>query len=148
MSNGKEFTIVRDFDASPDLIWKAWTSADDVVAWWHPRNVSVDAASVTMDAREGGSYAYTMVRDADGEQFPNEGVFLELDEPRRLKFTWGNPGDADDDIAVITVLLEPFDAGTRMTFHLDGESGTPGGGGIHDGWDQAFDVLGELLARS
>lgn len=38
-----------------------------------------------------------MVNAETGEAFPTGGEYLELDEPRRLVLTWGNPDDATDD---------------------------------------------------
>ena len=34
------FTLVRDFDATPEDLWSAWTDPDEMAEWWHPRGVS------------------------------------------------------------------------------------------------------------
>jgi len=36
----KEFTITRIFDASRDLVWKAWTDQTILQKWWGPRGVT------------------------------------------------------------------------------------------------------------
>ena len=62
-------------------------------------------------------------------------------------YTWGSPGDPDDEAPVITVELRelPEDR-TEMRFHLVGIDGAPGDDNVYDGWDSAFDMLEEQLA--
>ena len=62
----KQFTITRVFDAPRDLVWQAWTTEADAADWWHPRGIEIKPGSVSVDARVGGRYAYTMVNPADG----------------------------------------------------------------------------------
>ena len=62
-------------------------------------------------------------------------------------FTWGSPGDRDEDAPVITVeLRELSEDRTEMRFHLLGTVGQPGDENVYDGWDSAFDILAEQLA--
>jgi uncharacterized protein YndB with AHSA1/START domain len=141
----KQFTITRVFDAPREVLWKAWTDPVEAAHWWHPREVTTQPDSVRIDARVGGSYAYTMV-GPDGETYPTYGEYREVVEPERLVFTWADPGDLQADAPVITVTLADLDGNrTEMTFHLDGYGGQPGDESVYDGWDQAFDVLTEHL---
>ena len=85
---------------------------------------------------------------ADGTEYPTAGTYHEVSPPDRLVFTWGSPGEADEEMPVVTVeLAEHGQAGqqTEMTFHLAGIAGTPGDGWVHDGWSEAFDLLVERL---
>jgi uncharacterized protein YndB with AHSA1/START domain len=84
-----------------------------------------------------------MVNDSNGDKYPTGGTYLELAEPERLVFTWGDPGDGE--ARVITVTLKGVEGGTEMNFHLRGTAGEPGDDWIYDGWDQALDVLTEQL---
>jgi uncharacterized protein YndB with AHSA1/START domain len=135
------FTLVRNFDATPAEIWRAWTDPDEAAMWWHPRGVSTPRDSVVIDARVGGRYTYTMINDASGEEYPTLGVYLEVVENERLVFTWGNPGEADDDALLITVTIEDLGELSRMTFYLRGIEGVSGDDNIYDGWEQALDAL-------
>lgn len=139
------FTLVRDFDATPEEIWSAWTAPDEVAQWWHPRGLSTPRDSVAIDARVGGRYAYTMVDDVTGAAYPTGGVYLELQPFERLVFTWGEPDADPADAPVVTVTLAPNGDRTRMTFDLRGADGRPGDGFFYDGWDSALDVLVEHL---
>ncbi|BDZ54980.1 SRPBCC family protein [Agromyces marinus] len=141
-----QFTITRIFDAPREAVWLAWTESADAAEWWHPRGIVIKDGSVSVDARPGGRYAYTMVDPADGTEYPTAGVYREVDPPRRLVFTWGSPGDPDESAPVITVdLRELEDSRTEMLFHVRGFPGAPGDENVYDGWDSAFDILGEHL---
>ena len=144
----KQFTITRVFDAPRELVWQAWTTEADAAEWWHPRDIEIKPGSVAVDVRVGGRYAYTMVNPADGQEYPTVGVYREVTPPERLVFTWGSPGDRDEDAPVITVeLRELSEDRTEMRFHLLGTVGQAGDENVYDGWDSAFDMLAEQLAE-
>jgi uncharacterized protein YndB with AHSA1/START domain len=142
----KRFTIVRDLPAPPSRVWRSWTDPDDMAGWLAGMNASRE--SISVDARVGGRYAYTMVNAETGEAFPTGGEYLELDEPHRLVLTWGNPDDATDDAARLTVELEPHGDGTRMTFTCEGIDGAPGDGYVHDGWVEALGHLADHVGTA
>lgn len=51
--------LAREFNASLELVWKAWTTADLLDRWWGPQPWR--AETKTMDFREGGFWHYAMV---------------------------------------------------------------------------------------
>jgi uncharacterized protein YndB with AHSA1/START domain len=55
----KQLTIVKDFDAPVDLVWKAWTQSDILDQWWAPKPWK--AETKIMDFRVGGRWLYCMV---------------------------------------------------------------------------------------
>jgi uncharacterized protein YndB with AHSA1/START domain len=141
----KEFTIVREFDATPDRVWDAWVEPDHM-ARWLPDGVSTPRGSISVDLRVGGKYAYTMINDETGETYPTGGEYIELDPPHRLVMSWGKPTDSLEEAMRIAIDLEPLGDRTRMTFNLQGVEGAPGDGWIYDGWDQALASLTRWLA--
>lgn len=146
-TGSKQFTITRVFDAPREVVWNAWTDPDEAAAWWHPRGIETPRESVEIDARPGGSYRYTMIAP-DGTTYPTVGVYREITPPSRLVFTWGSPGDADDELPVISIDLAVHGVDgdqTLMTFHVQGIDGAPGDSNVYDGWDSAFDLLVERL---
>jgi uncharacterized protein YndB with AHSA1/START domain len=143
----RQFTITRVFDAPRALVWRCWTDPDEAPAWLHPRGVVTPREHVDFDVRPGGRYRYTMVAGA-GAEYPTAGTYREVSPPSRLVFTWGNPGDADEVMPLITVDLAEHGADgrqTRMTFRLEGFAGAPGDANVYDGWSEAFDLLVERL---
>ena len=142
------FTLVRKVDASPEDIWKAWTDADEVAQWWHPRSLVTPRDTVTIDARVGGHYAYTMVDEANDDRYPTGGEYREVVAPERLVFTWGDPDEDADDQPLVTLTLESGGDLTRLTFDLRGVDGTSGDESFYDGWEQALDSLVDHLGQT
>lgn len=139
-----QFTITRNFDASPGLVWRAWTEPAEFAQWLRPFGVTAD--SVSCDVRVGGRYRYTMTNDETGERFPTGGEYLEVDPVARLVFTWGDPDAPVDGTPVITLTFVPRGEGTGLTLHMLGQAGEPGDGFIYDGWEEGLANLGEYLA--
>lgn len=54
----KKILIEREFDASLDHVWRAWTQSDLLDQWWAPKPWK--AVTKTMDFKEGGSWFYYM----------------------------------------------------------------------------------------
>lgn len=104
--------IVRDFDAPPAKVYKAWVDPDLVVRWLGPRGTPMRIDQ--WDARTGGSYRYAAERD--GEVIASfYGSFHELRQDERLvqTFTWeGAPDGVSLETATFTDL---GDGRTRVT---------------------------------
>jgi uncharacterized protein YndB with AHSA1/START domain len=82
----REMVIARDFDAPRELIWEVWTNPKHVANWWGPRGFST--TTETMDVRPGGIWKHTM-RGADGAEYPNHSVFIEVVKPARIVYSHG-----------------------------------------------------------
>ena len=148
MTEPTGYTITRTVEAPIADVWRAWTDPDVAATWWHPDGVETPRESVSIDLRVGGGYAYTMRLEGVGE-WPTAGTYLEVREPERLRFTWGEPDDPrGDDVPVATVDLRELPGGrTEMTFRMErlpDDRGTDES--THDGWASAFDVLERTLA--
>lgn len=55
----KKIMVVREFDAPPEQVWRAWTESKLLDQWWAPKPYRAETKS--MDFREGGSWLYCMV---------------------------------------------------------------------------------------
>jgi len=62
-ATNKKIIVVREFDAPPEEVWKAWTDSNILDQWWAPKPWK--AKTKTMDFREGGFWLYSMA-GADG----------------------------------------------------------------------------------
>jgi uncharacterized protein YndB with AHSA1/START domain len=106
--------IVRDFDAPPDKVYRAWTDPELVARWLGPKNVEMRIE--TWEARTGGSYRYSAWRD--GEEIARfYGSFHELRPGERLvqTFTWEG---APDGVSLDTVHLEDLGDGRTRVVNL------------------------------
>lgn len=83
-ATGREVVITRVFDAPREMVWEAWTDAEQIVKWWGPHGftLTIDA----MDVRPGGVWKSTMY-GPDGTEYLNDCVFTEVVRPERIVYT-------------------------------------------------------------
>lgn len=80
-----DLTIQRIIRAPRDAVWRAWTRPELLEQWWVP--APTVARIETLDVRPGGGFVTRM--SDDGREFAphTDGVFLVVEEGRRLVFT-------------------------------------------------------------
>jgi uncharacterized protein YndB with AHSA1/START domain len=61
----KTVTIVKEFDAPPDMVWDAYTKPEILDKWWAPKPFS--SRTKVMEFKEGGRRFYAMV-SPDGQE--------------------------------------------------------------------------------
>ena len=83
-SHPNDLVITRLIAASPDTLYRCWTEPALLKQWFVPHPWSV--ARAELDLRPGGGCTVVM-RDPDGNEMPNPGVYLELIPNRRIVFT-------------------------------------------------------------
>ena len=64
VANNK-MSVVREFDAPLEKVWKAWTESKFLDQWWAPKPWK--AVTQSMDFREGGTWLYYM-QGPEGER--------------------------------------------------------------------------------
>jgi uncharacterized protein YndB with AHSA1/START domain len=99
--------IERVLPALPERVFAAWTDADLLARWMSP----VGHAEVQADVRPGGALVVVMV--GDGRRIEHTGEYLEVDPPRRLRFTWRSEYTGSEP-SVVTVELHEVPEGTRL----------------------------------
>jgi uncharacterized protein YndB with AHSA1/START domain len=143
--------IVRDFDAPPELVFRAHVEADLVAQWLGPRDRAMKVDE--WDARPGGSYRYVHSgTDDDPFEARFRGVFHTV-EPNRViiqTFEWEG---APDDVALQMLHLEDLgDGRSRLTMRsvfpsveaLEMALATGMSHGIYDSMDRLADLLPTL----
>ncbi len=106
--------VRRVLPAPPEVVYAEWLDAEAMVEWMCPRPAR--PVKIELQPWVGGR----LLIDIEDEGFALSitGRYLELDEPRRLRFTWScttwdSPADS-----MVTVTLEPHGAeDTLMTIH-------------------------------
>jgi uncharacterized protein YndB with AHSA1/START domain len=146
--NVPTITIVREFDAGPDKVYRAWTDPELVARWLGPRSLQMRIE--TWDLRTGGSYRYEAVRG--GERIAGfYGSFHEARPNERLvqTFTWDG---APDGVSLETVTFTDLGGGrTRCTTLSVVESleirDMILASGMDSGVIEGYEKLDELLAE-
>ena len=145
---GARVHIVRDFDARPERIWKAWIDPALLVRWLGPREWPAD--EVHADLRVGGAWR-ARLQSVDGQPpLQQSGTYVEIDPPRRLVFTFRWDSDHHEDgpgvETLVTLLLSELAPGrTRMEFTQVGLASDQSASGHEYGWRSTFDRLADDL---
>ena len=142
-----QILITREFDASKELVWKAWTTPELVRRWWHANRGEMTVCEI--DLRVCGRWRYAMVTP-DGMEVGFHGEYREIEPFERLVSTEAYEGipDADANAAVDTLTLTEVDGRTLMTVLV--EHPTKEGrdahieSGMEDGMQDAMDLLEEV----
>src|SRR6476661_2547568 len=95
-------TIIREFDAPRERVFRAWTDPELYAQWVGPRSVGTTIAR--WDARTGGEWAFANTRG--GEEIASfYGSFHEVRAPQRLVWTFTYEG-APDGVSLETMTFE------------------------------------------
>jgi len=137
--------ITREFDATPDKVYRAHVDADLAMQWLGPRDISSRVDH--WDARTGGSWRYVSSRGED--EFAFYGSFHELRPAERIVQTFTFEGWPDG-VALEVLTLEPIDGGrtllrTVSICHSVEERDAFVSSGMETGVVQGYEALDELL---
>lgn len=140
-----DLTLTRVIDAPRALVWQAWTEPEHLRKWWAPAPLTT--LKCEMDVRPGGVFR-TLMRTPDGEDYPTDGVFLEVVEHERIVFTdvlrdgW-RPAENPFFTAIVT--FEERQGGTRYTARAlhatQANRKRHEDMGFHQGWATCADQL-------
>jgi uncharacterized protein YndB with AHSA1/START domain len=139
--------IVREFDASPEKVFRAHTDPDLVVQWLGPRDLEMTVDHY--DCRTGGSYRY-LHRRGD-EEYGFHGSFHEVRPAELIVQTFTFEGFPDG-VALEKLVLEDLgDGRTRLvaTSLVDSFEGRDAfvASGMETGVIEGYERLDEVLTR-
>lgn len=113
-----------------DRAWASLTRPDALAAWFWPPRLN---ARVTADPRPGGEYR------VEGTGMAVGGRYIEVDEPRRLVFTW--QWDGDDNESAVTIDLVALAGKTELSLVHDRLDGDEDRDNHVLGWNDCLDRL-------
>ena len=108
----REIVIERTVNASRELVWRAWTEADQIAKWWGPNGFTTTIHA--MDVRVGGAWRFIM-HGPDGTDYPNKIVYREIVKPERLVYDHGEDNDAHSSSFRSTVTFVAQGRKTKVT---------------------------------
>ena len=147
----RELVLTRLIDAPREKLFRAWTEPELLKQWFAPLPWTTSAAE--LDVRPGGSSLFVM-RDPDGNEYPNPGIYLEVVKNERLVFTdaftraWE---PSEKPFMTVIVTFEDEGGKTRYTARVrhwtvaDREAHEKMG--FQEGWGQCADQLAALVAK-
>jgi uncharacterized protein YndB with AHSA1/START domain len=115
--DGLTMTLVAEFNASVERVWRIWEDPRQLERWWGP-----PTWPATFDQHDfvvGGESRYYMT-GPEGEKAGGWWTITVIDAPHRLEFEDGFADESGEPSATmpamhIAVTIEPTGAGARMT---------------------------------
>jgi uncharacterized protein YndB with AHSA1/START domain len=101
----------RIFNHPCSLIFSAWTNPDRLKNWWGPNGFTNTIHE--FDLRPGGKWSFVM-HGPDGNDYPNESIFVQIEEPGLLVFNH----ISGHEFQVVATFEEIKDHQTRVTFRM------------------------------
>lgn len=136
-------TIETIIHAPVAQVWKAWADPA-LILQWVGSNADGRGLSAELDVRPGGSFEISFA-NADQTEFTASGVYIEVEEPAKLVFSWSWKNEPGVE-SLITVQLAPENNFTLMNF----KHAHFGYASAHDyltGWQNTFQKLERLLTK-
>ena len=148
----RQLTVVREFQAPVEQVWKAWTEPSLLDEWWAPRPWK--AITKRMDFQPGGTWLYVMA-GPNGEEHWCRADFETIETEKSYT---GTDAFCDENGTVLSdppgmhwqVAFSPTAGGTRVqvviTFRSEEDMQKIVEMGFEEGFTAAHGNLDELLA--
>ena len=143
-----EIVMVREFDAPPELVWKAWTTPELVSRWWPGKRGTMKTCEI--DLRVGGAWRYVMEAGEGGFEVAFHGEYQEIVEHERIVHTEVYEGAPGPGILVVNTFDE---SDGRTTVRMLSQTGSQEvrdiilGSGMEGGVQEGMDIIDTLLAE-
>lgn len=156
--SGRHVLIPRLFDAPRELVFKAWTTTEQLERWYAPTGCTVNF--LKNDLNDGGVFQY-VIRNPKAKDRWCKGVFQEIVIPKRIVYRLvltdeqGNELNAADtgmdpewpSETIVTVTFIEQNGKTRLTLHQTVSESLARRTGAYPGWIEMLDKLeAEVLA--
>ena len=117
----KEVILERTYDASPEMVWQAWTNPEMLKQWWGPDNVTIPECR--LDLKVGGKFYIVMeagegMGQYKGTRWPMDAEYTVVEPNSKLFYkalAW-TEGDNKEDTMI--------DQTTEVTFTEHGGPST------------------------
>jgi uncharacterized protein YndB with AHSA1/START domain len=154
----ERMVVTKVFNASRELVWKAWTDPQYVMQWWGPKGFSCPTCRI--DFRVGGKFLISM-KPPDGQEFYNGGDYHEIVPHEKIVSSMyfadanGNKVEAAElgidhtaiEDAYDVALLEDIGNGqTRLTFIGNETAEDAKASGQVEGWNQILEKIEAVVA--
>jgi uncharacterized protein YndB with AHSA1/START domain len=138
-----DLLLTRTFDAPRALVFKVWTDPEHVAQWWGPHEFKTTIQE--MDVRPGGRWRYAM-RGPDGNEYPFDGVYLEVIESQRIVFDGTIHGSPEQRVWTEVTFVEregKTEVAVRQLYSFKSDAIR----GARIGWNQQLDRLTTYLVN-
>lgn len=110
-------TINRNFKASKQAVYDAWTNKEALTTWFAPASVMKTVVH-EMELKVGGKYRISMI-EPDGTSHDTHGEYVALNPYDQIVFTWEWEGDHVEVNSLVTIDLSENNGTTDMVLVHD-----------------------------
>jgi uncharacterized protein YndB with AHSA1/START domain len=143
MSAKPSLTLKRRFNAPPARVYAAWTTPEQIVAWFGPKETEA-VLRAEMDVRVGGHF-HVVFRTSDGEEHDVSGTYRQVIPNKKLVFSW-MWRTMPERQSQVTVALKSDGDGTLLTLHHEQFFDEPARDRHEAGWSGTLDRLERYLS--
>jgi uncharacterized protein YndB with AHSA1/START domain len=142
--NNIKLQLTRVFDAPRELVFQAWTDANQFAQWFGAAACGGSSLqSVKVDARTGGKYHTTV------------GVYREVKPPERLVFTWqfekdgsgDEYGEVEPPEMLVTLEFKARGQQTELILTHEKFASVESRDRHEEGWTRCLDALGKFAGK-
>jgi len=153
--NNIKLQLTRIFDAPRELVFKAWTEANQINQWFGAAACGGSLLqSVQVDPRVGGKYRL-QTRRADGEYYTTVGTYQEVKPPERLVFTWAFEKDGSGDEfgeveppeTLVTLEFKALGKKTELLLTHEKFTSVESCGRHEEGWTRCLNEIGKAVEK-
>lgn len=152
----KELLISHLFNASPELVFKAWTDPEQLKHWYAPDGCTIEFKSITV--KEGGSF-HSCIHDPIHGDCWIMGTYQEVVVPEKLVFSMvltneagdslrsveaGKPEDWPEEI-LTKVTFKPAGNQTSVSVHQTVGEAMAKQTGAYQSWIKMFNKLNAIF---
>ena len=139
MSGPGRIEIRRRLPAPVAEVFRWWIEPDRLRQWMAP----MGTVEASVDFRVGGSFRIVM--KGEGVIIEHVGEYTEIEEPRRLVFTWSSPYTGPR-ASVVTVELEPDGPTATYLRLVHAELPEPAADSHRGGWEAMLGRLSSAMS--
>jgi uncharacterized protein YndB with AHSA1/START domain len=135
--------VRRRVRAGAEQIFDLWTKPDLMARWMSPFAGAVDCQA-SCDPRPGG--AFSLVMSSEDSRREVSGVYVQVDRPRKLVFTWIGPLTNNVN-TLVTVELNPRGEETELVLTHERLPTSAICEGHTRGWGHILDHLADAVSK-
>lgn len=137
-----------DFNTSVSRLFKAWTNADDIKAWFGSDEGGPEHAEINLNVNGRWQFAFT---EKEGQQDILSGRYIEIEENKKLVFSWVHTRilpNGETEVSPesrISIAFESRDNGAALKLIHTNISSDSARTNIGGGWSRSFMKLKKIV---
>jgi uncharacterized protein YndB with AHSA1/START domain len=147
-TNAIKLEISKDFPVPVARLYQAWITPEELKQWWHPMGNHLQQA--TTKPEPGKAVEYVFTNEQGTHSFTINGTYKEVEEGKRLVYTWNwrvPDATVSDSAFVLHVVFSPNGNGSRLAVTQENFAAEEAVQPHREGWEKALNDLYQFLSQ-